>query len=70
MHFVFELRSVAVIDASRNPARFGHVQLRNNPFGDFLSSSDSFRPFSTTSEYFEAISCYSILPIYSHESLS
>jgi len=29
MRFVFEPRSVAVIGASRNPAKFGHVQLRN-----------------------------------------
>jgi len=29
MRFVFEPRSVAVVGASRNPAKFGHVQLRN-----------------------------------------
>ncbi len=29
MRSVFEPRSVAVIGASRNPAKFGHVQLRN-----------------------------------------
>jgi len=29
MRFLFEPRSVAVIGASRNPAKFGHVQLRN-----------------------------------------
>jgi len=29
MRFVFEPRSVAIIGASRNPAKFGHVQLRN-----------------------------------------
>jgi len=29
MRFIFEPRSVAVIGASRNPSKFGHVQLRN-----------------------------------------
>jgi len=77
MRYVFEPRSVAVVGASRNPAKFGHVQLRNSPFG-VLSVSFRFLPtvfgrfrlLPSTSKYFEAISCYSTPPIYSWEWLS